>query len=292
MHILSLLESFGLFKDHLISNGLWRGVADDLVKEFKELVAAGKIRGEQRDINYWRKRPVSEFERFLELSRGTLTRKEEKRAIKGGDTIDAGVIGNYRLLVPASLNSSAIYGAGTKWCTAGTGDSCKRAFGQYQTVKTAVGYLIPNDGKSEKWALLFNTDYSTKAFDAFDSRDSIHSKADFAKATGLDPDVLVGMMASVEKRRRQKVLEIANSSFENAYSYVKDNGGNPEDVKNALVTNIRGAMIYLAAGGKDMQKISTIELPHKDFIPRFRNDLELLKTSVPKQFWPAGLDTI
>jgi hypothetical protein len=291
MHILSLLESFGLFKDHLTKNGIWRGVADDLIKEFKELVASGKITGEQKDINFWRRRPVEEFEKFLQDRRTLISKKAEKRAVKGGDTINAGTIGNYKVILPVSLNSSAIYGSGTKWCTAGTGDSCKKAFSQYQSVKHAVAYMIPTDGKSPKWGLLFNTNYSTKAFDAFDQADKFHTKDEFLNATGIDGNALVSMVAAVEAQRMNKVVDMANSSFQSAYEYVEQ-GGNPELVKNALVTNIRGAMLYLSSGGKDMSKISTMPLPHPDFIPRFRNELERLKILVPEKYWPPGLDSI
>lgn len=197
---------------------MWRGVANDWVAEFKSLVASGKIKGEQKDINYWRKRPVVEFRKFIQTSSGQISKKTEKRATKKGETVDAGTIGEYRLIIPVSQNASAIYGAGTRWCTAGASYSCKTAFARYQAVHTAVAYLIPVSGADvDKWGLLFNTTYSTAAFDAFDTSDKFHSREEFESITGLNGKQLAAMMSRVEAERLKHVVKIAQGSYEAAY---------------------------------------------------------------------------
>jgi hypothetical protein len=141
---------------------------EDLSRIKKDLETFFKHRNkiQNKDINsYSSLNNLYDVVEPLEDDKEEVSKRQTTKALKSKEAdviIDSP---NFKVIVPKTEKASCLYGAGTKWCTAGKGDN---AFAQYHS-QGPLYIIIAGDKK-------FQLHYESDSF--MDARDQAVSKKD------------------------------------------------------------------------------------------------------------------
>jgi len=137
---------------------------EELANEFLDIKS--RIKPPQNDIYYWLKRPLEEFEEFMEESRSAISNSQKRSSGKSGAKLiysDS----DWKVYHITTYEASVYYGKGTKWCISGI-EKGKEYFDDYHSNGIEFYFYINRSG--EKYALSYNptTDY----FEVYNAEDN------------------------------------------------------------------------------------------------------------------------
>ena len=172
---------------------------------YKDLVNRNQVQGDERNIDWWGKQGWKEFKKFVDAISTRKSKSQKKKNRDAGKSITLEETDKWLIVVPLDKDASCFYGRGSSWCTASKSDNY---FNQYFIGDgTILIYFILKDN-ANKWAIAVGEDDGS--FDGeevyfdrkyFDIEDNDIYPQEFAKQTGLDPQVYINMVN--DKNRKE-----------------------------------------------------------------------------------------
>ena len=171
---------------------------------YKDLVNRNQVQGDERNIDWWGKQGWKEFKKFVDAISTRKSKSQKKKNRDAGKSITLEETDKWLIVVPLDKDASCFYGRGSSWCTASKSDNY---FNQYFIGDgTILIYFILKDN-ANKWAIAVGEDDGS--FDGeevyfdreyFDIDDNSIVGEEFAKQTGLDPQVYINMVNDKNKK--------------------------------------------------------------------------------------------
>ena len=140
-----ILESFPLAKKEWSTTNSPEEV-NSYITKFRDLTTRNIIKGEQRDINYWRKAGYAAFKAFVDERSTFNSRKQVRSGKTGGKILTIYENNEYKLLAPLSIEANATLHATYKlgYCTAGSdGAMFSSSFGIQDDLISFLVFVIP-----------------------------------------------------------------------------------------------------------------------------------------------------
>lgn len=280
-------ESFKLFKDETIKQYPMQNIekeVDATINSFKAAVSKGFLTGQEKDINYWRKNGgFSALHDKLLSTSNNMSKREGKILAKKADVIQLTDTPNYNVIIPLSPEAARMYGAGTKWCVSSKDpDHFNNYFANYNTLGRLVIIFLPKTKDLPKLAAAIISDKEVVLYDDTDTQVNTNK---FNEMLGDDVSKIESLARSHMNQKDAAILKLAKTNRFMAIRLVEAKQIDPETVKDVLLSDIAGAVIYLQFGGKDYQAV-------KDKIPLKGSwDLGRILRHMPKKTWPEAEQT-
>lgn len=163
------------------------------INRFKILVNKNQIKGEERNIDYWRKKPYGyyHFVTLINKIEEQPTRTQLKRKLVPGVSVNLIDTKEWNIVVPLDTNASNFYGKGTKWCTTVVNNN---HFLSYFSNGNTLIYCI-NKPTNQKWVVVVHTITNRKDF--LNSEDENITQDQFTDQTGLDVQMILSKLDAV-----------------------------------------------------------------------------------------------
>lgn len=193
------------------------------IERFKELVKTNKAKGDERNIDYWRKQGWDKFKEFVNKTSQVMSNREVKRRSKNeGNAINVVETDKWLIVVPLDKASSCFYGKNTDWCTT---KPFKGYFEDYFFNSGTVLFYALNKESGEKWATAVVKDGSSESFN---QRDEKISADEFKKVTGFLPSELKSKLSSNDLQRIDQARNDYRDSYEELEELISDQEEGPE----------------------------------------------------------------
>lgn len=188
----SLFEDFKLAQKEF-AQASTEQKAKEYIQTFRELLP--KIKGQERDINFWRKQGWNKFKQFVDLQKVVPSRNQVKKRRDVGKSITLLEKPPYLVVIPLDHEASCYHGKNTDWCTTkpNQGHFSEFFYNEENTFiyvlntetgdKNAIGY-IPGDPDS----------IELRGFE-----DNDITPAQFKYNTTFDPDQLIELANKKQK---------------------------------------------------------------------------------------------
>lgn len=183
------------------------------IEKFKELVNRNQVKGEERNIDYWRKRGWNNFNAFVQKTASKKSITQIKRSRDSGSYITLVRDSDWTIIVPLNKDASCHWGKNSDWCTT------KRYQSYFENYfyKDGVTLIYCFNTNNEMWAIAASDKVGEMEF--FNQQDESLDQEEFEEETGLDADDLRSMAfnsensALIQQARdeyKEKVEETAN----------------------------------------------------------------------------------
>lgn len=208
---------------------------DAKLAAYRDLVNRNQVQGNERNIDFWRKRGWDDFVKFVDAKSSIPSATQTKRNKIAGKSVTIFENSEWLVVVPIDKKASCYHGKNTDWCTTKQHQAHFENYVYSQDV-VLVYFLQLNTGK--KWAIAVHQ--RTDEIECFDINDTSLPPEQFQQQTGfnpkeyakkalLNPDVTTQMTASKEEMKRMRQLILAHEPFteesrelEQALLFVKD----------------------------------------------------------------------
>ena len=171
-----------------VASGIDKAQVDDYILKFKELSNKQKLAGDEKNIDFWAKKPFSNFKEFVDKKQVEVTKSSVKK--DSGKSIDITTpeqrSDGWNIIIPLDKESSCYHGTGTDWCVS------KREhdyFNQY-FYSGGINLIFCLNDKKEKWAIAIPTspNYMDDLLKFFDKKDKQITEYQFGIQTKLKFD--------------------------------------------------------------------------------------------------------
>lgn len=181
-----------------------KGIVNQVIEKFKELVSRNQVQGNERNIDWWRKQGWEKFQTFVndKYQQPTKNQLKKKKAI--GKSITLKENDKWLIVIPLDHKASCFYGKNTEWCTARpSGHFYDQYFFDNRII---LVYLIDKE-TGKKFAIAHAEDFDEndeeetreEEFELFDQEDTKINDNDFKEATGYLPEEVVELITTEHK---------------------------------------------------------------------------------------------
>jgi hypothetical protein len=180
----------------------------EVIQKFKELVNKNQVKGQERNIDYWRKQGWNKFMEFTNQKYSQPTMTQIKRKKQVGKSIILEENDKWLIVIPLDKDASCFHGKDTDWCVTKPFEThFERYF--YGSNITLIYFIRKQD--LEKWAISYElktTSFGKTYAEAeyFDKEDNKIFDHTFEEETGLNPNNYI------EKSYGKENLEIITKS--------------------------------------------------------------------------------
>lgn len=188
---MKLFELFYITEGYREAEAEFSKVADpaavkQAINTYKELVNKNQFKGNERNIDYWRKQGWDKFYDSVTkiASRPTVTQTKRSKIV--GKSINVAEDDRWLIVIPMDKNASCFHGKNTDWCTAKSDHSYYENY-FYDKEVTLIYCLNKTNGS--KWAIAAHP--KLDQIECFDQEDSSLEPDQFKSQTGLDPLAIV-----------------------------------------------------------------------------------------------------
>lgn len=213
----------------------------DLLNRYREVVKQNRAKGDERNIDYWRKQGFEKFSEFVKNAEQAVSKRSIKRQSKDvGKAIILKETERWLIVVPLDKSASCFYGKDTAWCTT---KPFANYYEQYFYERGVTLIYFLNKETGGKWAIACHSAVSQCEY--FDQEDNSISEDEFNSQTGINS-------AKVVDYAREKEPQINNAREK--YKDIVDNLSNrlrkgevsPEIEKDLIYTkNLKMIAGYL-----------------------------------------------
>lgn len=188
--ILYIDESFKLFKDATFKQepSMDKHTYSITIDLFKTAVSKGFLKGEEKDINYWRKLGFNKlYDKLYDIDTH-ISNRQSKSLARKANIIEVTETSNYNIIIPLTPEAAQLHGAGTKWCIASKDPSTRDDyFNTYNAKGSMIVIFLPKHKDLEKLAaVIYNDKYHT-----IDSRDKHVDASYFTFWVGRDINKII-----------------------------------------------------------------------------------------------------
>ena len=167
----------------------------DLIQTYKDLVNKNQVKGNERNIDYWRKQGLNAFTTFINSKKDVPTSTEVKRKKLPGKSINLREDDKWLIVVPLDKNASCFHGKDSNWCTTKPEESHFEKY-FYASDITLIYCLNKLDGSM--WAIASHKDIDR--LECFNQADDPMDELEFERTTGLNP-VEIANLAQSDKHQ-------------------------------------------------------------------------------------------
>jgi hypothetical protein len=160
---------------------------DKVIAQYKELVNRNQVKGDEKNIDWWRKQGWDKFKEFVSSKSSEKSITQVKRSKNEGDSHTIAENDTWLIVVPLDKDASCFHGKNTDWCTAKPFQSYFEKY-FYKDEVTLIYCLNKKTG--DKWAIAGHKKLEGKA-EYFDKNDKSLTKEQFDTQTGLNSDDLI-----------------------------------------------------------------------------------------------------
>lgn len=166
--------------------------APTTIAKFKELVDRNQVNGDERNIDYWRKRGWDEFNAFVQKTSSKKSITQIKRSKDSGSYITLVRDSDWTIIVPLNKDASCHWGKNSDWCTT------KRYQSYFENYfyKDGVTLIYCFNTSNEMWAIAASDKVGEMEF--FNQQDDSLDQEEFEDETGLSADDLRSMAFNPE----------------------------------------------------------------------------------------------
>lgn len=214
------LESFQLAQKEFL-----RGNSADEVQtyldRFRSLAKLNKLKGDENDINYWRKKGFKAFQAYVIDKESTQTTSQIKKGKNPGEGVTLIDEEEYKVIVPTDFACSRHNGKDTDWCTTkpktshfsnyvyGGGVTLIYVINKKTQDKQAIAY-VENDGEQHELmgqggAEIYEWKYGM--YELFAKDDEHLTPTEFEELNGFEPEYLINMAEKQHEAINQKLTK-------------------------------------------------------------------------------------
>jgi len=154
---------------------------DKTISIYKELVNRNQVKGNERNIDYWRKQKWDAFKTFVDELKNKPSKTQIKRQRVIGKSINLQEDDDWLIVIPLNKEASCFHGRKSSWCTTKPNQS---NFEQYFYDKGVVLIYCLQKKTGGMWAVVGHKDIET--IEMFTQDDTSISESTFKRQTGLD----------------------------------------------------------------------------------------------------------
>ena len=201
-------EDFKTTASKFVASGTDTTEVDNYINRFKILNKNQRLSGEQKNIDFWGKKPFAEFKDFVISIEAVKTKSASEKDTGTFLTIPDS---NWNIIIPTDKSASCFHGSGTDWCTSKVS---QEHFEEYFYDKNIIlVYLINKETKKEKYAMALNKD-KEGIHEFFNLKDEKITKQQLSKKTSLDINKLIKQVLELNleietQRKASKKLNLA-----------------------------------------------------------------------------------
>lgn len=180
----------------------------EVIQQYKELINKNQVKGQERNIDYWRKQGWEKFKEFTKQKSIQPTMTQIKRKKQVGKSITLEENDKWLVVIPLDKDASCFHGKDTDWCTTKPFETHFEQY-FYNSNVTLIYFIRKSD--LEKWAIAYElkeTSFGKKYAEAeyFDKQDRKIDEYHFEEETGLNPRIYI------EKSFGEKNIEIISKA--------------------------------------------------------------------------------
>jgi hypothetical protein len=178
---------------------------DKVIAQYRELVDRNQVKGDEKNIDWWRKQGWEKFKDFVDKKSQEKSITQVKRSKNTGDSHTIAENGTWLIVVPLDKDASCFHGKNTNWCTS---KPFQMNFEEYFYKDEVTLIYCLNKKTGDKWAI---TGHKMAIFTSyFDKNDDTLTKEQFDAQTGLKSDDLI---------KKALGTEVANKAQTNREKY-------------------------------------------------------------------------
>ena len=156
------------------------------ISTYKELVNKNQFKGNERNIDFWRKQGWENFYNSVTKVASTPTPTQTKRSKIVGKSINVFENDRWLIVIPVDKNASCFHGKTTDWCTA---KPDRDHYESYFYDKEITLIYCLNKVNGSKWAIAAHP--KLDQIECFDQEDQSLEPEEFKSQTGLGPVSIV-----------------------------------------------------------------------------------------------------
>jgi hypothetical protein len=160
---------------------------DKVIAQYRELVNRNQVKGDEKNIDWWRKQGWNKFKEFVSSKSTEKSITQVKRSKNEGDSHTIAENATWLIVVPLDKDASCFHGKNTDWCTT---KPFQPYFEQYFYDRDVTLIYCLNKKTGEKWAIAGHKKLEDNA-EYFDKNDEGLTKEEFDSQTGLKSDDLI-----------------------------------------------------------------------------------------------------
>lgn len=218
--------------------------------QYKEIVKQNKAVGDERNIDYWRKRGFEEFSKFVNTASQKVSSREVKNQRKAtGKSHIVQEDSKWLIVIPLDKDSSCFHGKDTKWCTT---KPYANYYEQYFYKNNVTLIYCLNKETGDKWAIAHYTltgrdaeQFGSERDEFFNKNDTKTSQERFERSTGLNAVEIINKAVG----NAESDIFSAREEFKTVYSRltqnIEDHVESPEVERDLMyVKHIRLFKLY------------------------------------------------
>ena len=223
-----------------------QNVVKKLIDAFKDLVNRNQIKGNERNIDWWRKQGWEKFSAFVKDKQNITSSTELKNQRKKvGKSITLDENNEWLIVVPLDKDASCFHGKDTNWCTTKPFSSEFESY-FYDRSVTLIYFL--NKKTANKWAIAV---YDSGELEFFDRNDNSINKDQFKQQTKIDP---IKYINAVSEDKNKSQLTTSRDTYRSLVKRGKELLGTLSESESSI----------------EMEKI-LIKTKHKDLTKEYVN---------------------
>lgn len=213
----------------------------DLLNRYREVVKQNRAKGDERNIDYWRKQGFEKFSEFVKTAEQAVSNRSIKRQSKDvGKAIILKETERWLIVVPLDKSASCFYGKDTSWCTT---KPFANYYEQYFYERSVTLIYFLNKETGGKWAIACHSSVDQREY--FDQDDNSISEDEFDSQTGINSAKVVDYVREKEPQIdnvRKKYTDVVESLI----GRLRNGDVSPEIEKDLIYTkNLKLITKYL-----------------------------------------------
>jgi hypothetical protein len=160
---------------------------DKVIAQYRELVDRNQVKGDEKNIDWWRKQGWDKFKEFVSSKSSEKSITQVKRSKDEGDSHTIAENSTWLIVVPLDKDASCFHGKNTDWCTT---KPFRTYFEKYFYKDEVTLIYCLNKKTGDKWAIAGHKKLEGEA-EYFDKNDKSLTKEQFDTQTGLKSDDLL-----------------------------------------------------------------------------------------------------
>jgi hypothetical protein len=214
--------------------------AAQLITQFRTLVSKNQVKGNERNIDWWRKQGWEPFSKFVSQKSQQPTKTQVKRQKVAGRSITIMENDQWLVVIPLDKEASCFHGKNSDWCTT---KQFQPYFEQYFYNREVTLIYCLQKQTGGMWALAAHRKLEGK-WEIFDQNDRSITDAEFNRQTGLDAKQIVDVaLSDVHQPEVQKSRVGYRNSIEKTqnlmaqYRYSEHANGRSPELEQELLYN-------------------------------------------------------
>jgi ribosomal protein S16 len=162
--------------------------AKKYIEQYKSLVNRNQVKGDERNIDWWRKQGFEKFKSFVDSKSQEKSITQVKRSKDVGKSHTLMENDTWLIVIPLDKDASCFHGKNTDWCTT---KPFQPYFEDYFYNKDVTLVYCLHKKTGDKWAIAAHVKLTEAEY--FDKNDKSLNKSQFDQQTALPSDKIIKM---------------------------------------------------------------------------------------------------